>query len=78
MLCPRHTGHGHGAGGDASVRAVGVSIRDWVLIGACCAQPRRIQYASNASNVVSSRSTIHFVAETYPYSPGTTIRTGKP
>ena len=42
----------------------GTSIRDCVSIGACAAQPRWIQYGSNAANVVSSRSTTHFVAET--------------
>ena len=29
-------------------------------------------------SVVTFSSTTHFVAETYPYSPGTTMRTGKP
>src|SRR5262245_12681050 len=42
----------------------GTSIRDWVRIGACLAQPRGTQYASNASRVVSSMSASHFVADT--------------
>ena len=56
----------------------GVSIRDSVLIGACCAQPRGIQYALKSAKLVSSSSVSHFVADTYPYSPGTTTRTGNP
>jgi hypothetical protein len=56
----------------------GVSIRDDVRIGARGAQPRSTQYGAVAANVVSSRSTSHLVAETYPYRPGTIIRTGKP
>src|SRR5712691_9328449 len=57
---------------------LGVSIRDSVLIGACCDQPRCVQYAENAGNVVTSMSTTHLHADTSPYSPGTTTRTGNP
>ena len=46
--------------------ARGVSIRDSVLIGACFAHPRLTQYGSKASNVVSSMSASHLVAETKP------------
>jgi hypothetical protein len=42
----------------------GVSIRDSVLIGACCDQPRCVQYAVNAPNVVTSMSTTHLHADT--------------
>ncbi len=42
----------------------GVSILDIVLIGARSAQPRCTQYGSYASNVVSSMSTSHFIADT--------------
>ena len=41
----------------------GVSMRDDVLIGACSAYPRVVQYACS-SKVVSSSSVTHFVAET--------------
>ena len=58
--------------------AAGTSILDSVLIGACCDQPRCTQYALAAANVVTSMSVTHLVADTYPYSPGTTIRAGKP
>ena len=47
-----------------SLPSDGVSIRDDVLTGARAAQPRSTQYASYASNVVSSSSVSHFVAET--------------
>ena len=30
------------------------------------------------ANLVTLMSVTHLVADTYPYSPGTTIRTGKP
>ena len=50
----------------SSAKPRGRSIRDWVLIGACSAQPRCTQYASRAAKVVSSRSVSHFVAETKP------------
>src|SRR5262250_1599860 len=62
----------------SEVPCLGVSIRDSVLIGARCDQPRCDQYAVNAPNVVSSMSTTHLQADTYPYNPGTTTRTGKP
>jgi hypothetical protein len=42
----------------------GVSMRDCVLIGASLAHPRRTQYESKASHVVSSISVSHLVAET--------------
>ena len=51
-------------------------MRDCSLIGAFAAQPRRTQYASKSAKLVNSSSVSHFVAETYPYRPGTTIRTG--
>ena len=57
---------------------VGTSMRDSVFIGACCDQPRSDQYAVFPANVVTSISVTHLVADTYPYSPGTTMRTGKP
>ena len=53
-------------------------MRVMVLIGPFGAHFRLAQYASYAANVVSSRSTSHFVALTYPYRPGTSMRTGKP
>lgn len=43
---------------------VGISIRDWVRIGASFAQPRGTQYPSTASRVVSSIERSHLVAET--------------
>ena len=39
-------------------------MRDWVLIGPSLAQPRGIQYPSKASQVVSSISVSHLVADT--------------
>ena len=42
----------------------GVSIRDSVLIGACCDQPRGTQYASKSANRDSSISVIHLQALT--------------
>ena len=47
-----------------TVPPFGVSMRDSVLIGACCDQPRCVQYASNAPNVVSCMSTTHLQADT--------------
>src|SRR5215213_7268184 len=55
---------------------LGTSIRDWVSTGALAAQPRGTQNAWNWSNLVSSSSVSHFVAETYPYSPGMINRAG--
>src|SRR5918998_4141256 len=52
-----------------------VSIRDWVLTGPFFDQVRWIQYASKFQ-FVSSSSVSHLVAETYPYRPGMTSRTG--
>ena len=42
----------------------GTSIRDAVLIGPRADQPRGVQYATSAANVVTLRSTTHLVAET--------------
>ena len=39
-------------------------MRDEILIGACSAQPRGVQYASKSANRVTSMSTSHLVAET--------------
>src|ERR671913_2048096 len=55
--------------------ALMVSIRDWVLMGPSFDQVRWIQYASKFQ-LVSSISVSHLVAETYPYRPGMTSRTG--
>ena len=55
---------------------LGTSTRAMVLIGPRSDQPRWVQYALLSANRVTSRSTTHLVAETKPYSPGTTIRTG--
>ena len=44
----------------------GTSIRDWVFTGPFSDQPRWVQKASNLSNLVTSRSTSHFVADTKP------------
>ncbi|CNH55867.1 Uncharacterised protein [Mycobacterium tuberculosis] len=41
-------------------------MRDSVLTGAWAAQPIRVQYATALSKRVSSMSTIHLVADTYP------------
>ena len=46
--------------------ARGVSIRDCVLTGASWDHPRSVQYAVNWSNLVTSQSTTHLVAETKP------------
>ena len=51
-------------------------MRDCVRIGPCFAHPSGTQYASNASQVVSSISVSHFVALTYPNRPGTIRRAG--
>src|SRR6201996_2711965 len=58
--------------------SVGTSIRDSVLIGPIADQPRGTQYPCAAANVVTSMSTTHLQADTYPYRPGTTRRAGKP
>ena len=52
--------------GPAATRANerGTSIRELVLIGACSAYPRGVQYASKSRNRLTSRSTSHLVAET--------------
>ena len=39
-------------------------MRDWVFTGPFSDQPRSVQNAENLSNVVTSRSTTHLVAET--------------
>src|ERR1700722_19042560 len=64
--------------GDRVLVPFGTSMRDSVLIGACCDQPRCAQEENSEAQVVSFRSVTHLVADTYPYSPGTTIRAGKP
>ncbi|CAB4907577.1 unannotated protein [freshwater metagenome] len=51
-------------------------MRAAVLIGPSTPQPRSVQYAVTLSNRVISMSVTHLVAETYPYSPGTTSRAG--
>src|SRR5215470_6714107 len=56
--------------------SVGVSMRDSVLIGPIADQPRGTQYASKSAKLVNSSSVIHFVPDTYPYRPGTTVRAG--
>ena len=56
----------------------GTSMRDCVLTGPSGDQPRSVQYDVASANRVTFRSVTHFVADTYPYSPGTTMRTGKP
>ena len=58
--------------------SVGTSMRDSVLIGPIADQPRGTQYPCAAANVVTSRSTTHLHADTYPYRPGTTRRAGNP
>src|SRR6478736_3948572 len=45
----------------------GTSIRDCSLIGPFSDQPRSVQYACAWSNLVTSSSTTHLVADTYPY-----------
>ena len=42
----------------------GTSMRDWVLTGPFSAQPRWVQNAEILSNLVTSMSTSHFVADT--------------
>ena len=44
----------------------GTSIRDAIFTGPCSAQPLPVQYASNSSNRVTSMSTTHLHADTYP------------
>ena len=41
-------------------------------------QPRGVQYATSSANLVTLSSVSHLVADTYPYRPGTIIRTGNP
>src|SRR5580693_5682585 len=79
-LCCAHATPATGVGpGFSTAEAPGTSIRDSVLIGACWAHPCPgcAQYATSA-HVVTLMSVIHLHADTYPYSPGTTIRTGNP
>src|SRR5699024_6249605 len=56
----------------------GTSIRDDVLMGASSDQSLSVQYALMSRKRVTSMSTNHLVADTNPYSPGTTMRTGNP
>jgi hypothetical protein len=44
----------------------GTSIRDWVRTGPSSAHPLSVQKAVKSSKRLTSRSTTHLVAETYP------------
>src|SRR5690348_2928853 len=80
LLMPRSGAHATPA--TATVPAwtveagLGTSMREAVLIGPSLDQPSGTQYASKAWSVVSSMLVSHFVADTYPYRPGTIRRAG--